>query len=57
MDLRVSKRVDWVLSGITLGVLAAAAGHVFMPELEAGIQWLITEILEPTFGLNELVLS
>jgi len=57
MDIRVSRRVDLIFSGVLAAVIAAVASHLFMPEFVAGVQWFIVDILEPTFGLDELILG
>ena len=57
MDIRVSKRVDLIFSGVLAAVIAAVAAHLFMPDFVAGVQWFIVEVLEPTFGLDDLILG
>ncbi len=55
MDIPVSRRTDALLVFTLMALVLAAAGHVWLPELVAGVQWLIAEIIEPVLGLDELV--
>lgn len=57
MDIQVSKWIDLIFSGVLAAVIAAVAAHLFMPDFVAGVQWVIVEVLEPTFGLDDLILG
>ena len=57
MDIPVSNRVDAAVSFSILVLAAAVAGHLWMPELVAWVQWFIADVIEPQFGLNDRVLS
>jgi hypothetical protein len=57
MDVPVGKRVNWALSLTLLLLLSVVAGHVWLPELVASVQWLIAEVIEPLIGIDDLVLT
>lgn len=57
MDIPVSKSIDWVIALGFLTLLACVCGHVWMPELVAWVQWFIADVIEPAFGLDDLVLT
>lgn len=57
MDIPVSKSIDCTVALGFVALLACVCGHVWMPELVAWVQWFISDVIEPAFGLNDLVLS
>lgn len=57
MDIPVSNSIDWTICVALLTLVVCVCGHVWMPELVEWVQWLISDVIEPAFGLDDLVLS
>ena len=55
MNLEVSKGVSVGATAVLLVLGAAVAGHLWIDEVVVWVQWLITDVLEPRFGLKDLL--
>lgn len=53
MDVDVSNRVGVGATVVLVTLGVAVAGHVWIDEVVVWIQWLITDVLEPRFGLTD----
>ena len=55
MKIEVSKNVDVGATMVLVVLGMAVAGHVWIDEVVVWIQWLIMDVLEPKFGLKDLL--
>ena len=55
MSPEISKGVGLGATAVLVVLGLAVAGHVWIDDAVAWIQWLITDVLEPRFGLKDLL--
>ena len=53
MDDQSAKSVDAVMCVVAFVLVAVIAGHVYIDELLVGVRWFASEVVEPTFDLDE----
>ena len=54
MQVEVGQQRDLVFAGACLVLVLIVAGHIWIDELLAWVQWFISAILAPRIGLDQL---